>query len=573
MSSTFCVIIPCYRHAGKLESVLARIAPFSLGVIVVDDGNDPQSQEIIQKACSAYKATLLKNKTNQGKGASVIKALRRAAAYGYTHALQLDSDGQHCIEDIPKFLKLSEQYPEALISGMPEYDASVPKARKYGRRITNFWVSIETLSRDLKESMCGFRVYPIGLTLDLIKKHRICPRMDFDIDILVRLYWAGIEIKYLKTSVTYPQDGYSNFNALTDNLRISLMHTKLCCQMPVHLGALLRRKRLKKSAPQSSEHWAEQKEVHGLLGMKIMLFLVKLGGRRLFSLVLYPVIAGYWLFAKEQRRASEQYLSMLKTYCSEKGLTLPCRVSTYRHFYSFGQTMLDKILGWQGKLKFGREVFYASEEDNATLNPDDSIPRLILGSHLGDIEAARALVHFSKRRVINALVFTDNAQRFKAIMDEVASDSGINLMAVNSLGVDTLELLDEKMARGEWVAILGDRIPVHPGRSGYRVSYAPFLGKRAPFPQGPYILASLLKCPVLMLHALREHGKIVIRCTKFEDRIVLKRSGREESLREYAEKYASELEKLTLSHPLDFFNFYNFWTEISGTESQAKDRK
>ncbi len=254
----------------------------------------------------------------------------------------------------------------------------------------------------------------------------------------------------------------------------------------------------------------------------------------------------------------------------EQGLVLPVRLSGFRHFYSFAQSMLDKILAWQGQLRLGREVLYtAGSEETLTGNTQGGI---LLGSHLGTLEAIRAVNHFKRCQVVNALVFTEHAARFKQIMDETAPDSNLNIIAVPSLNLTTVEMLQRKIARGEYIAILGDRIPVQEGRGGYRVNWISFLGHKAPFPQGPFILAALLKCPVLLLHALREQSHLMIYCKRFATEVVLDRQHKQASLERYQRAYAQALEELCLTHPLEWFNFYDFWSlpeSSEGTKQHA----
>lgn len=233
-----CVVIPCYNHGAMMASVLARLAPFNLPVIVVDDGSDAATQ--LQLATlHAPQLSLLRLDSNQGKGAAVIHGLRAAAARGFTHAVQLDADGQHQAEDLPLMLAEAERYPDALISGQPLYDDSIPKSRLYGRYITHFWVWIETLSLSIRDSMCGFRVYPLAATLALCDRRAIGQRMDFDTEIMVRLYWQGTRSRFIPTRVTYPASGLSHFDALYDNLRISWMHTRLFFGMLPRIPRLL----------------------------------------------------------------------------------------------------------------------------------------------------------------------------------------------------------------------------------------------------------------------------------------------------------------------------------------------
>nr|MCR5537383.1 glycosyltransferase family 2 protein [Succinivibrio sp.] len=135
--NSYCIAIPCYRHGKALGAVLTRLETYALPVVVVDDGNEPAEAALIEKACAAcQRVTLLKNPKNLGKGGALITALKYAATQNFSHVIQLDADGQHCLEDLPRLMALSEQEPSHLISACPIYDDSVPKARLYGRYAT-----------------------------------------------------------------------------------------------------------------------------------------------------------------------------------------------------------------------------------------------------------------------------------------------------------------------------------------------------------------------------------------------------------------------------------------------------
>lgn len=554
MSVTFrpCVLIPCYNHGAMMAKVLSRLAPFGLHCLVVDDGSDEQTRRILEHlAAGQPQVTLVRLAQNAGKGAAVIKGLEESARAGYTHAVQVDADGQHAIEDIPKMLALAERHPEALISGQPIYDDSIPRSRLYGRWITHVWVWIETLSLQLKDSMCGFRVYPVSPTLQLAARVSLGKRMDFDTEVMVRLYWQGNTSYFLPTRVTYPPDGLSHFDALKDNVRISLMHTRLFFGMLPRIPTLLFRRR--------RQHWAQQDEVKGLWGMRLMLRVWQLFGRRAFTLLLWPVIGVYWLTARPARQASQQWTARVKQVLTQRNMPVPPRLNSFFHFMRFGNAMLDKVASWRGELKFHRDVVFAPGAYDV-LDADASQGKLLLASHLGDVEACRALAQLEGSKVINALVFSDNAQRFKQIMTEMAPQAGVNLMPVTDIGPDTAIAIKEKLERGEWVAIVGDRIAVTPQRGGdWRVIWSSFMGQPAPFPQGPFILASILRCPVVLIYALRQQGALTIHCEPFADPLLLPRGERQQALQQAVDRYAQRLEHYALMSPLDWFNFFDFW--------------
>ncbi|HEY1846359.1 MAG TPA: glycosyltransferase [Buttiauxella sp.] len=548
-----CVVIPCYNHGAMLPGVLARLAPFSLPCIVVDDGSEQATaQQLDNLAVGQPQIALVRLAENGGKGQAVIAGLQAAQAAGYSHAVQLDADGQHCIEDIPRFLAQAQSHPETLISGQPDYDESVPKARLYGRYVTHFWVWVETLSLALKDSMCGFRVYPLAQTLAVIQRHPPGKRMDFDTEIMVRLYWAGVDSRFLRTRVIYPEDGLSHFDGLRDNLRISWMHTRLFFGMLPRIPSLLARRH-------QAAHWAKTPERKGLAGMRFMLRVYQLLGRGAFTLLLYPVAAWMWLTGSPQRRASKQWLSRVKQQAQIKQITLPAGLNSYRHFLRFGDAMLNKIAAWRGDIQWDRDICFAPGS-REVLQPQLNQGKLILAAHLGDIEASRALAQVDAGLTINALVFTDHAQRFRQIVEEIAPQAAVNLLPVTHIGPETAMLLQDKLNAGEWVAIVGDRIAVNTQRGGdRRVCWSRFMGAQAPFPQGPFILAAALRCPVILMMVLREQGKLRVHAEAFADPLVLPRATRQQALQQAIDRYAERLEAYALRSPLDWFNFYDFW--------------
>lgn len=546
-----CVLIPCYNHGAMLASVLARLAPFNLPVIVVDDGSDARTKQHIA-ALDAPQLRVLTLPHNQGKGAAVIAGLRAAAAAGFSHALQLDADGQHQVEDTPRMLAEAERYPHCLISGQPQYDASIPKSRLYGRYITHFWVWVETLSFSLKDSMCGFRVYPLAASLELCDRRAIGQRMDFDTEIMVRLYWQGTPSRFIRTRVTYPPSGVSHFDALHDNLRISWMHTRLFFGMLPRIPQLLSRRR-------QQAHWAATPERRGQWGLRFMLWLYQRAGRLPFILLLWPVVAVYWLSGRAARAASQQWLTRVQAVAHQQQIALPRPLSSYRHFLRFGNSMLDKVASWRGDLQWGRDIDFAPGAETVIRDAEGK-GQLILASHLGDIEACRAMAKQVSGLVINALVFTDNAQRFRAVLESIAPQAGVNLLPVSDIGPDTAILLQQKLDAGEWVAIVGDRTAVQRQRGGERrVVWSEFMGQPAPFPQGPFVLAAALRCPVLLMFALRQQGKLRVHCEAFADPLPLPRNGRQQALQAAVDRYAARLQHHALLAPLDWFNFYDFW--------------
>jgi glycosyltransferase involved in cell wall biosynthesis len=239
-----CVLIPVYDHEHAIASVVAAVLAHDLPCILVDDGSSPACAKVLDALFenAGGRVLLVRHRENRGKGAAVVSGFHCAAENGYTHALQIDADGQHEVADIPRFCAAGMSRPQSVIIAYPEYDDSVPALRLYARYLTHVWVWINTLSFDIRDSMCGFRLYPLAPVLALIARSPLGQRMNFDTDILVRLHWNGLHMVNLGTRVSYPSDGVSHFRVWLDNVLITKMHTRLFFGMLRRLPMLLARK-------------------------------------------------------------------------------------------------------------------------------------------------------------------------------------------------------------------------------------------------------------------------------------------------------------------------------------------
>ncbi|MCL4139075.1 UNVERIFIED_CONTAM: hypothetical protein GTU68_040718 [Idotea baltica] len=222
----------------------------SLGLtcILIDDGSQEKTKKRLRERVRYLdkkftgELHLIEHDENKGKGAAIFTGSRVARSFGFTHMIQIDADGQHDINDVPLFIAESEQYPTQIISGAPTFDDTAPKARLYGRKVTDFWVSLETLSLSIRDSLCGFRVYHLGLFQETYDKFKIGPRMDFDTDLMVKSVWQGIQIRFIETKVIYTDTNESHFHYLRDNLRLIWLHTRLMCGMLIRLPKLLQQR-------------------------------------------------------------------------------------------------------------------------------------------------------------------------------------------------------------------------------------------------------------------------------------------------------------------------------------------
>lgn len=240
---SYCIVIPNYNHTILLDELIAKLMQFNLPIIMVNDGSSADATQFFRDLSKKHpNLSVIEHQNNQGKGGAVQTGLRTAFEQGFSHALQVDADGQHDLGDVNKLITESKNFPEALISGKPIYDESIPKHRYYARNITHFWVWIETLSFQIKDTMCGYRVYPLASTVQLLQQKKLGKRMDFDIEVMVKLFWKNIDLRFIDTAVDYPEHGVSHFRALEDNILISWMHTRLFFGMLPRIPQLIFRK-------------------------------------------------------------------------------------------------------------------------------------------------------------------------------------------------------------------------------------------------------------------------------------------------------------------------------------------
>ncbi|MGE7959500.1 glycosyltransferase family 2 protein [Pseudomonas sp. NPDC089530] len=237
-----CAVIPVYNHETAVPAVVDALLASGLPCVLVDDASSPACAAVLEQLAEREQVFLVKLAVNQGKGGAVMAGLREASRLGFSHALQVDADGQHDLRDVEAFIDHSRTHPDALICGYPQYDASVPKGRLYARYLTHVWVWINSLSLKIRDSMCGFRVYPLPPVLALIDSVKLGKRMDFDPEILVRLSWRNQPMCWLPTQVHYPQDGLSHFRLFHDNALISSMHTRLFFGMLLRAPMILWRR-------------------------------------------------------------------------------------------------------------------------------------------------------------------------------------------------------------------------------------------------------------------------------------------------------------------------------------------
>ncbi len=316
-----------------------------------------------------------------------------------------------------------------------------------------------------------------------------------------------------------------------------------------------------------SQHWAAMQEAGALSGMKIMVWIHARIGRPAFNVALVVVMAYFFIRQGGARRASIEFLRRVRLCYPDSLKARPILWLSYCHFFAFGQSLLDKYLAW------------AKTPPTIHMDPDDSERLyaaletgqgcLLVGSHFGNLEYSRGIAHRHPGLVINVLIYDQHAQKFAALIEESEPESRLHLIQVTDVDIELALDLKERVQRGEWVVIAGDRVPV--GESN-RICEATFLGKKARFPIGPYVLANLLRCPVHLLHCFKMNGQYQLGFEPFEERIQLPRKDRQGAYEKAAGKFAKALEQQVAGAPLQWFNFFDFWAGSENLASQPPSR-
>jgi predicted LPLAT superfamily acyltransferase len=301
--------------------------------------------------------------------------------------------------------------------------------------------------------------------------------------------------------------------------------------------------------------WATTRERGALIAMRLMVIGLRLTSRRVATPIVHAATLYFFTFGRRTRRVSLEYLRRIEREAPESGLA-PTRRWAYRHFLAFTHAILDKLDAWSGRLDYRHVVF----EDHTRLREaaGSGRGRLVIGSHLGNLEVCRALASLNRRVRLNVLVHTRHAAYFNRVL-AMAGASELELLQVTDFGPAVALMLKERIDRGEWVVIAGDRVPVHGGRT----VDVRFLGGIAPLPVGPYLLGALLECPVNLLFCLRRAGTNHIYFEPFAERLGWPRAERDAALAREAQRFADRLEHYVRLEPLQWFNFYPFWREES----------
>lgn len=306
----------------------------------------------------------------------------------------------------------------------------------------------------------------------------------------------------------------------------------------------------------SARHWADMGETTSVAGIWLLYWVHRLLGRWPFRVCVYPAVLVHWLSRRDLRSNSLQYLQRVEAATGAIGHA-PTAWDSLRHIGLFAEAMLDKLLAASGRYRIagvkteGREGLY----DEAIAGRGG----VLVTAHLGCLEIGRAMAEQRGKLRLNILVHTRHALRFNRLLRRLDPDSDVNLIEVTSIGPETAVLLSDKVAAGEYVVIAADRVPVFASQT-VKVD---FLGHAAAFPSGPWVLASLLKCPVWFMGCIHERDSYTIRFVRLAEQVLLPRGAREQAIAALAARYAGEVTALLRRSPYDWFNFFPFWDQTN----------
>lgn len=309
----------------------------------------------------------------------------------------------------------------------------------------------------------------------------------------------------------------------------------------------------------SEGHWARQDERGSFLLMKFTALAVRHLGRRVLSPLLYIIVFYFFLFGTKARRSARRYQANLAAWSGRPELA-PTLRSVFAQFMAFADALLDKLDIWRGKLPLERIELVDPTGLRQQLRGGRG--QLLVGAHLGNLEVCRALAELGEKVQMNVLVHTRHAERFNRLLGE-AGASHLRLIQVSELDPAIMLQLSERLERGEWLAIAGDRVPLHGGRT----TQVDFLGHPAAFPQGPWLLAGLLKCPLNLMTCLKIDGRYKVFLEPFADAVQWRRGERDAVIEGWVQRYAQRLGELCLKAPEQWFNFYPFWNEHDDTSA------
>ena len=303
-----------------------------------------------------------------------------------------------------------------------------------------------------------------------------------------------------------------------------------------------------------STHWAKQAERGNAFFLELTRLIVKYSPLWLIKPISVIVVSYFYLTSAKARRNIRAYQTRLRRYYPT--LNLP-HASVFRQFLRFGEMVCDNFAVWQHKIHY--DDLTIDDKDNLFADMDrGGRGQILVCSHFGNIEICRALLDNGPHQAfkLNVLVHSRNAEAFNQALTAAGANT-LSLMQVEDLDAQKMLTLSQRLEQGEWIAIAVDRVPLR----GDKTALVNFLGDVAEFPQGAWLLASILKAPINTLFCLKEHGRYRMKLRRFVPCIEGRGAQREQAIRTVMQQYADILAQECAENPLLWFNFYNFWND------------
>jgi predicted LPLAT superfamily acyltransferase len=531
------VVIPSKDNESTIAGVASACRAHEVPVLVVDDG-------CVDGTAAAARAVagveVLVHPKNMGKGAALNTAFHHAWRQGHTHAICLDADGQHDPADVPGFIETCRADPWAIHAGVRDM-STAPGRSQFGMNFSNWWTWVETGHR-LGDTQCGFRAYPLEPVLSLGLGDG---RYEWEVEVLVRSIWRGVAVRDRACGVFYPpeEERVSSFRPFWDNLRISLLNTRLV------LLRILWPPTWSNRVPPPGGEW-RGRHLGTLWGWRFFIGMIRLLGRGPTHGAMVVMSAFYLLFAKPHREGVLAYLRRAQA------AGLPVRAGwpdAWRIFHAFACSIVDRFV----LLVRGPQAFTIVHEQTAQAKRTlESQGAIFLTAHLGNPDlGATALQTVEYQRPVNVLQYTAGDDPYMRLLREYLPEGQAPRVISLNAGEDlaSLEVI-RALRRGEIVAIKGDRVVDE------RTVEVELLGAPVRLPTGPFLLAALSKAPLFVLGCFHEGGGRyrVIAGEPWELRFT-SREGRQADLARWTQRFASQLEDWARRYPHQWYNFHDPW--------------
>lgn len=556
----FIFLIPYFNHPAKIGTLVEILSNYKIDILIIDDGStSPPPQNL--------NAIIIKRTHNGGKGAAVKDGFLYALKNGYTHAFQIDADMQHDLSKVSEFLDASVRYPNAIICANPIFANDAPKNRLWGRKIMKFWIWLNTLGANINDAMCGFRIYP--LICSEAKNYYFLPKsnaMDFDVEILIRAHFNNLEMKWIDVAVNYDISQVSHFRAIKDNLLFCKLHCKYFLLLPKNIWQ--KKYNFMQSAESKNaesgknfkESWYERDECAGNVLLNLTIWLVKIMPRYLLNIIVIFVTLIYYAFSPKERKNLAKFYKIAGDFCDNNGILLQRNAKKsinkpqiYLNFYHFGWAICDKIASWIGKINHNDLEI---KDKNFIINElcSGKKGQILVMSHFGNIEVARALSNNFYNLHIVTFVYQKNSEKFLKMIDRISKQK-IDRIYVDEIDIKRLLELREILDKGGHIGIMGDRVALNNKRN-VKMN---FLGKPCYFPLGAFIIAQLLEAKISAMWCEKIEGKYRVEIESLGDTTAYSGRDKTANLKPLVQKYVNSLQTHTLNNPTQWFSFYDFW--------------